>query len=131
LGSWCPNCLDENTFLASWYKVNHQRGVEIIGLGFERKDDFREAQNSLSRLKKRLDIQYKLLIAGKSTTESASKALPALTGISAFPTTLFIDKKGNVRKIHSGFSGPATGKYYDEFTTEFNQLIDKLLTENN
>jgi peroxiredoxin len=131
LGSWCPNCLDENTFLASWYKVNHQRGVEIIGLGFERKDDFKEAQNSLSRLKKRLDIQYKLLIAGKSTTESASKALPALTGISAFPTTLFIDKKGNVRKIHSGFSGPATGKYYDEFRTEFNQLIDKLLAENN
>jgi peroxiredoxin len=131
LGSWCPNCLDENTYLSSWYKENRQRGVEIIGLGFERKDDFKDAQKSLSRLKERLDIQYELLIAGKSTTESASKALPALTGISAFPTTLFIDKKGNVKRIHTGFSGPATGRYYDEFKTEFNQLIDKLLAEDN
>lgn len=129
MGSWCPNCLDENTFLSSWYKSNHQRGVEIIGLGFERKDDFKDAQISLSRIKKRLDIPYKILIAGKSTTESASKALPTLTGISAFPTTLFIDKKGNVRKIHTGFSGPATGKFYEEFKTEFNQLIDQLLVE--
>jgi peroxiredoxin len=129
LGSWCPNCLDENTFLSSWYKVNRQRGVEIIGLGFERRDDFSEAQKSLSALKNRLGIQYEILIAGKSTTESASKALPALTAISAFPTTLFIDKPGNVRKIHTGFSGPATGKFYDEFKTEFNELIDKLLAE--
>jgi peroxiredoxin len=129
LGSWCPNCLDENEFLSSWYRANRQRGIEIIGLGFERRADFNEARKSLSLLKDRLDIQYKLLIAGKSDTQSASKALPELTGISAFPTTLFIDKKGNVRKIHTGFSGPATGKFYEEFKTEFNQLIDHLLAE--
>ncbi len=129
LGSWCPNCLDENTFLSSWYKKNHKRGVEIIGLGFERKDDFKDAQKSLSLLKKRLDIPYKILVAGKSTTKAISEALPALTGIIAFPTTIFIDKKGNVSKIHTGFSGPATGKFYDEFKTEFNQLIDQLLAE--
>jgi len=32
-----------------------------------------------------------------------------------------------VAKIHTGFSGPATGKYYDEFVKEFNHDIDALV----
>jgi hypothetical protein len=47
----------------------------------------------------------------------------------AFPTTIFIDKKGQVRHIHTGFSGPGTGKYYDQYVEEFNRLIDKLVSE--
>lgn len=129
LGSWCPNCLDENKFLSAWYKENKSRGVEIIGLGFERKNDFESAKKSLSALKTRLGIDYEILFAGQSGTESASKALPQLNGIASFPTTIFIDRKGNVRKIHSGFSGPATGKFFDEFKTEFNSLIDELVAE--
>jgi thiol-disulfide isomerase/thioredoxin len=129
LGSWCPNCLDEAAFLAPWYLKNKDRGVEIIGLAFERKNDFGFAKHTLSRLKERYDIRYDLLFAGLAGTESASKALPALTGISAFPSTIFIDKKGRVRKVHTGFSGPATGKFYAEFQAEFNTLIDDLLAE--
>jgi peroxiredoxin len=130
LGSWCPNCLDENAFLSEWYKANHQRGVEIIGLGFERKDDFESAKKSLGNLKNRLNIDYEILFAGQSGKDNASKALPQLNGIASFPTTIFIDKKGNVRKIHSGFNGPATGKFYEEFKAEFNDLVDELLAEN-
>ncbi len=129
LGSWCPNCLDENKFLSGWYKENKKRGVEIIGLGFERKNDFESAKKSLTALKNRLDIEYEILFAGQSGTESASKALPQLNGIASFPTTIFIDKKGNVRKVHSGFSGPATGKFYEEFKAEFNALINELVAE--
>jgi len=130
LGSWCPNCLDENKYLAEWYKTNRNRGIEIIGLGFERKNDFESARKSLSALKSRLGIEYEILFAGQSSTEAASKALPQLNGIASFPTTIFIDKKGKVRKIHSGFSGPATGKFYEEFKTEFNDLMDSLVAEN-
>jgi peroxiredoxin len=129
LGSWCPNCLDENRFLAEWYKANRQRGIEIIGLGFERKPDFESARKSLSALKTRLGIDYEILFAGQVGADAA-KSLPQLNGIASYPTTIFIDKKGNVRKIHSGFSGPATGKFFDEFKTEFNELIDHLLAGN-
>ncbi len=129
LGSWCPNCLDENAFLADWYKGNRHRGVEIIGLGFERKNDFDFAKKSLGNLKARLDIQYEVLFAGQSGKDNASKALPQLNGIASFPTTIFVDKKGNVRKVHSGFNGPATGKFYTEFKTEFDGIIDSLLAE--
>lgn len=83
----------------------------------------------MSNLKNRLGIPYEILFAGKSGVASASKALPAINGIEAFPTTIFIDKKGAVRKVHTGFNGPATGKFYDEFKVEFNQLVDSLLAE--
>ena len=129
LGSWCPNCLDENAFLAEWYKKNQERGVEIIGLGFERKADFESGKKSLGALKNRLNIPYEILFAGKSGVENVSATLPELEGFAAFPTTIFIDKKGNVRKIHSGFNGPATGKFHEEFKAEFNALMDELLAE--
>ncbi|HPT32103.1 MAG TPA: TlpA disulfide reductase family protein, partial [Prolixibacteraceae bacterium] len=127
LGSWCPNCLDENAFLAEWYKKNQERGVGIIGLGFERKADFESGKKSLGALKTRLDIPYEILFAGKSGTDNVSVALPELEGFAAFPTTIFIDKMGKVRKIHSGFNGPATGKFHEEFKAEFNALMDELL----
>jgi thiol-disulfide isomerase/thioredoxin len=39
-GTWCPNCMDETKFLASWYDQTKDRGVEILGLAYERKPDF-------------------------------------------------------------------------------------------
>jgi thiol-disulfide isomerase/thioredoxin len=129
MGSWCPNCLDENAFLSEWYTKNRDRGVEIIALGFELKNDFKSAKKSLTSLKNRLGIEYEILFAGTTSKESVAKALPALNGIASFPTTIFIGRNGNVRKIHSGFSGPATGKFYEEFITKFNAIVDQLLAE--
>ncbi|MDR0845189.1 MAG: TlpA family protein disulfide reductase [Tannerella sp.] len=128
LGSWCPNCLDEAQYLSPWYKTNKDRGVEIVGLAFERKDDFAAAQTALNRLKKKYKIDYEILFAGQ-VGKSIETALPELENFSSYPTTIFIDKKGIVRKIHTGFSGPATGVFYEEFQQEFNDLINTLLSE--
>jgi hypothetical protein len=57
------------------------------------------------------------------------ESIPALDNFSAFPTTIIIKKDGTVDKIHTGFSGPATGKHYTEFTQEFEKEINKLLAE--
>jgi len=78
MGSWCPNCLDENAFLSEWYTKNRDRGVEIIALGFELKNDFKSAKKSLTSLKNRLGIEYEILFAGTTSKESVAKALPAL-----------------------------------------------------
>jgi len=129
LGSWCPNCLDEMEYLSPWYKENKDRGVEIIGLAFERKDDPQYVKTVLSRLIKRYDVTYKILFAGKTGAESTATALPAIDKVMSYPTTVFIDKNGLVRKIHTGFNGPATGLFYEEFKKEFNSTIDKLLAE--
>ncbi len=127
LGSWCPNCIDEAEFLAPWYAANKDRGVEIIGLAFERKNDPEFAKKRLQTLKDRFDIQYDILFAGLADKKYASEVLPALSEVLSFPTTVYIDKTGKIRKIHTGYTGPATGKYFEEFVKEFNRDVDELL----
>ena len=129
LGSWCPNCLDEMEYLSPWYKENSKRGVEIIGLAFERKDDPEYVKTVLSRLVKRYNVDYEILFAGKLGDDATAKALPQVSKIMGYPTTIFIDKKGIVRKIHTGFNGPATGLFYEEFKQDFNKVVDDLLAE--
>ncbi len=129
LGSWCPNCLDEMAFLAPWYDGNKDRGVEIIGIAFERKEDEAYAKKTISRLKERYHTGYPILFGGAVGKENVTGVLPELDNFSSYPTTIFIDKQGKVRKIHTGFNGPATGLFYTEFIEEFNTLVDSLLTE--
>ena len=129
LGSWCPNCMDETNFLSPWYKNNRDRGVEVLGLAFERSSDMAVSGPKIDRMKKRFNIDYPVVLAGTNDKTEASKALPELNAVVAFPTTIIIDKKGIVRQIHTGFSGPGTGKFYDQYVAEFNRLIDKLVAE--
>ncbi|TGE14188.1 peroxiredoxin family protein [Hymenobacter elongatus] len=129
LGSWCPNCMDETNFLAPWYEKNKSRGVEVIGLGYERTPDQTLAAKKLLKMKERMNIGYDLAVAGIADKDAAAKSLPQLQSVLAFPTTIFLDKKGEVRKIHTGFSGPGTGTYYQEEIADFNQTIDMLLKE--
>jgi thiol-disulfide isomerase/thioredoxin len=132
-GTWCPNCMDETRFLSGWYDQNRDRGVEIIGLAYENKRhgkaDFQYAKSRVKKMKTKYQVNYDFVIAGTSSTKSASESLPMLSKVISFPTTIFIDREGIVRRIHSGFSGPATGKYYDEFIDEFNFFMNNLLEE--
>jgi peroxiredoxin len=128
-GTWCPNCHDEAGFLVPFYREYRARGVEIVGLMFERHGDFERAAQAVRRFTRDLDIPYPLLIAGISDSEEASKSLPTLTGIYGYPTALFIGRDGTVRKIHTGFAGPATGAHYERHTQDFIQTIETLLNE--
>jgi peroxiredoxin len=128
-GTWCPNCIDEANFLSPWYKKNKDRGVEIITIHYERQTDTAFVNKVMRRFRQRFDITYDQVFGGLADNESVSKSLPALQGFSSFPTTIFVDKKGAVSKIHTGYTGPATGKFYDEFVKEFNDEVDKLLAQ--
>ena len=128
-GTWCPNCMDETKFYADWYDKNKDRGVEIIGLAYEVKDDFEYAKKRVQKMKDTYNVGYDYLIAGTSNKSDASKTLPMLNHIMSFPTSIIIDKKGEIRSIHTGFSGPATGDYYLHYVEEFNTLMDTLLNE--
>ncbi len=129
MGSWCPNCMDEARFLAGWYDKNKSRGVEIIGLAFERKDDFKYASARVRRFTETLDIHYPVLIAGSTSETSKKKALSMLERIVSFPTIIYLDRRHRIRRIRTGFSGPGTGHYYEQFIEEFNLFMDKLLKE--
>lgn len=132
LGSWCPNCMDETKFLTQYYRDNHQRGVDFVGIDFERTADFEKSKQAMQSFFDHFDISYPILFSGVAATDPGltEKVFPHLPiKIHAFPTTIFIDKQGYVRKIHSGLNGPATGKYYDEFKNEFKDIVNGLLAE--
>jgi len=128
-GTWCPNCMDETKFYADWYRRHQGEEVEIIGLAYEQKDDFDYASRRVRKMVEKLEVGYDFLIAGVSDKKEAAKTLPMLNRVMSYPTSIFIDKKGQVRNIHTGFSGPGTGVYYEQFVEDFNILMNKLLSE--
>jgi alkyl hydroperoxide reductase subunit AhpC len=105
--------MDETAYMVNYYKKYHSKGVEVVGLAYERTTDFARSQKTLTQLKNRFDVKYPLLITGYTSNKiETAKSLPMLTKVVGFPTTIIIDKSGDVRKIHTGFSGPVTGNYY-------------------
>ncbi len=126
LGSWCPNCMDETRYFVELYNKYHTQGLEIIGLSFERSKEFEKAKKSLSKAISGLNVPYKMLIAG--TPRESGKALPMLTEILSYPTSIILDRDGNVVKIHTGFYGPGTGEYYKKYTQQTEDLLETLLS---
>lgn len=129
-GTWCPNCMDETKFLSQWYRNNQGRGIEILGLAYERKDDFGYASDRVKKMKSKLDVPYDFVIAGVNDKKKAAETLPMLNHVVAFPTTIFIGKDGKVKYIRTGFEGPGTGIYHEQFKQRFNEIVNELLNEN-
>jgi peroxiredoxin len=128
MGSWCPNCMDETRYFTDIYNKFHELGLEIVGLAFEHHRDPEKARMAVVKMQRDLQAPYPFLLAGSSSKQRASEALPMLTSITSFPTTVVIDRTGKVRKIHTGFSGPGTSGY-TEFTRDFKRFIADLLAE--
>jgi peroxiredoxin len=128
-GTWCPNCADEMEFLSNYFRENRQRGLEVVTLLYERVDTFEAAVQLGRALRAKHGIEYELLIAGTSEKDVASESLPMLNRVIAYPTIIFIDRNATVRRIHTGFSGPGTGRYYSDFMAEFTRFMDELLGE--
>jgi thiol-disulfide isomerase/thioredoxin len=128
-GSWCPNCHDEAAFLEPLYREYRAKGLEVVSLMFEHFGDFEHAAAATTRFRQQYGIEYTTLIAGVSDLDEAGKKLPMLDPFYGFPTTVLVDRNGQVRKIHTGFSGPATGEHYKQFEAEFKSNIEQLLAE--
>lgn len=132
MGTWCPNCLDESKYLVKYLKENPNKNIQVIALAFEVAKTREIAYERIKRLKTRIGIDYPVLLAqfGNVADKTlAQQKLPMLNHIISYPTTIFLDKNKKVRKIHTGFNGPATGENYKQFTKEFELFVNSLLTE--
>lgn len=127
MGSWCPNCMDETIFMQSLKTKYASKGLEIVALCFERTGDYTKSVNAVNKLRTSLHADFDFLIAGAVGNDAVIKALPALNNFLSYPTTIYIDKKGVVRKIYTGFYGPSTGSYYKRYTDQTENFIEKLL----
>ncbi len=131
MGTWCPNCLDETKYYVEYLKQHKNKDLEFIALSFEYARTEEKALLAIHRLKEVLEVPYPVLLAqyGTSNKKKANEKLPMLNHVLSYPTSIYIDKMGKVRKIHTGFNGPATGEKYMEFTKEFEKFVGELLEE--
>lgn len=126
-GTWCPNCVDEARVLAELQREFGTERLSIVGLAFEQKDTKENQLARIEHFRDALQIPYPLLLAGDADKASVPSLLPLIESLRAFPTTIFLDRDGRPRAVHSGFAGPATGKVHEHLVDRFRLLIPVLL----
>jgi peroxiredoxin len=103
--TWCPPCKKGIPDFIALYEENKDKGLVIIGLAFGR-----EGEDKVKQFAKDKGITYPLVIA----TDQAAEDFGPIDGI---PTTIVIDKKGNIVERFTGFTEKA----------EFEKVIAPLL----
>ena len=124
-GSWCPNCNDLSEYLVE-LDARYER-LSILGLAFEYGDDPEAQRAAVRDYLAHHGASYPALVCGTVDKERASAALPILDRVRAYPTTVFMDGRGRVSAVHTGFSGPATGERHQRLRERFESEIESLL----
>jgi thiol-disulfide isomerase/thioredoxin len=127
MGTWCPNCADEAPFLRDLYAKYGAKGLEVISLSFEYTDDVERNRRQVKRFIERFGTKHPILLAGTTKGAPASPAILPLEGWEGYPTTLFLDRRHRIVKIHSGFDGPATGERFAKLKKEIESAVEMLL----
>lgn len=129
MGTWCPNCLDESRYL-NQKKETFGNQLNIISVAFEMPKTLEAKIAKVQSFKDDLGLDFKFLIGGKASKLEALELFPMLNKVISFPTLIFIDKAGTIRKIHTGFNGPGTGQYYKAFVERTDSFLEALIAEN-
>ncbi|MAL16163.1 MAG: hypothetical protein CL670_11715 [Balneola sp.] len=129
MGTWCANSQDQTRYLTNWYAKNKDRNVEILAVNYEANYSPEYGLSRIETYKERLGIEYDMILGGRISKSEAAHPFPFMDQIEAFPTLVIIDKEGYARHVHSYFTGPATGEYYEDFDRRFNAIIDELVAE--
>lgn len=98
--SWCGPCKQEMPLLESIYKKYNKLGFTLIGVNVE--PDSKPADAVLAKLPVSFPIVY----------DPESK-VSSLYDVSGMPTTVIIDRKGQVRLLHRGYKPGDENEYLD------------------
>jgi len=96
--SWCGPCRTEMPLLETMYKTYGKRGFVLLGVNVE--PDSNAANNWL----KQTPVSFPVLYDTKSKVSS-------LYNVTGMPTTVFIDRKGNVRMVHQSYKAGDENTY--------------------
>jgi peroxiredoxin len=100
--SWCGPCRQEMPLLDSIYKKYSKLGFTLIGVNVE--PDSKAANDFLSKLA--TPVSFPILYDTKSEVSG-------LYGVDSMPSTVIIDRKGNVRLLHRGYKTGEENEYVD------------------
>ncbi|RME15934.1 MAG: TlpA family protein disulfide reductase [Bacteroidetes bacterium] len=126
MGSWCPNCTDENKIFTEWYP-NISSSVQIIAISVERTNDENKARSLLKKYKEKLNIPYPIVLLSANGNQPPFSLFPEIQKIPAFPTTLYFDKQHKIFKATIGFNGPATNELYLQTQQHIQHIIQQLM----
>lgn len=132
MGSWCPNCIDANKALLELTKDYPIGQIEIITIACETTNDLKVAKKRLNKMNSNLEnTNTDFMFVGSTSKSKTGELFPMLSEIISYPTLIFIDKSQNIKQIYTGFYGPGTGKYYEEFMINTAVLLDEMVSEVN
>ena len=97
--SWCKPCRDEMPLLEDIYKKYKPMGFTMLGVNVE--PDSKSAEAWLSKQK---PVSFPIAF---DTDSKVSK----LYKVAGMPSTVFVDRKGNVRVMHKGYK-PGDEDFY-------------------
>jgi cytochrome c biogenesis protein CcmG/thiol:disulfide interchange protein DsbE len=104
--TWCPPCRNSIPAFTNLYNKYHEKGLIILGIGL---DD----EQALTNFSNQYNIPYPILVGNNEVAKAFQ--------VSGIPKTIFIDKKGKIRKSQTGFA--------PQLEAGFDQLVDSLLKE--
>ncbi len=104
--SWCGPCRKEMPLLDQLYQRYHPMGFTILGVNVE--EDSKEAL----RLLKEIPVTFPILFDRDNSVSEAYELV-------AMPTTVLVDRDGNMRFVHLGY----LPGYEREYETQIKALI--------
>ena len=102
--SWCGPCRQEMPLLDDIYKQYKDMGFVLLGVNVEP-----DAQSADAWLKK-TPVSYPILYDPKSQVSQ-------LYQVQAMPTTVIVDRQGNVRFVHNGYLPGDENQYMNSIRT--------------
>ena len=98
--SWCGPCRQEMPLLENIYKKYNKMGFTLIGVNVE--PDSKAAEGFLQAT----PVSFPVIYDKDSTVSKAYD-------VSGMPSTVIIDRKGNIRVLHRGYKPGDENEYLD------------------
>lgn len=111
-GTWCPPCRMEIPHFVELQEELGAQGLQIVGITDEQESDTEVAIAQIRAFTESQPVNYPLLLATPET-------IGQIPDFQAYPTTIFIDRKGNVRLKIVGYTEKS----------ELKAIVEKLLAE--
>jgi thiol-disulfide isomerase/thioredoxin len=104
--SWCGPCRQEMPLLENIYKKYNKMGFTLIGVNVE--PDSKDAEGFLKGLA--APVSFPVIYDKDSTVSKAYD-------VQGMPSTVIIDRKGNIRVLHRGYKPGDENEYLDSIRT--------------
>jgi thiol-disulfide isomerase/thioredoxin len=98
--TWCGPCRKEMPLLEQIQKKYASLGFTMLGVNVE------EDTTMMDEFLKDVPVSFPILL-------DPANGVSKLYNVSAMPSTVIVDRKGNVRYIHQGYKPGDEGKYQD------------------